>query len=166
MVRYLDKIMIMLALLAALTTAFNLFSGNFKKLLTPSDTTTEIVVVDMLRIDIAQKRFVSDRLQANPGAQGIASAFRATKDVVAAARKVAPGKAIAVKQAFLYSPYDDITDEVLAELGLEQYSGGKGENVSSKLYTSSPSLSLSKMPPAVREEIKTNGDDENVSLPY
>jgi len=159
MTKYLEKTLIVTAVIAILITAWNLMPISFKQHFVPG-APDDIVVVDMLRLDVAQRRFVADLLAENPGASGIASAFRATRDVVAAAKAVAPGKSVMVKQAFLYTDYPDITDEVLVELGLDP-----SVDLSINSDILSEKIEVPKQGEAVREHRESSGS-AGVALPY
>jgi hypothetical protein len=110
---------ILIVIAAVFAICFTIWNVSGLKLKSALNTGHQIVVVDLLRVEAAQRKFVADVLKQEQGPAGMASAFRATGDVVTAARAVAPGAAIAVKQAFLYSEYPDITNQVLKELGLD-----------------------------------------------
>jgi hypothetical protein len=115
--KLIDVALIIGAIVAVLFTAWNIAPDSWFKSFGGAG--KDIVVVDMLKIDVAQRKFVAEMLKKEAGASSVASAFRATGDVIEAARTIAPNKTIAVKQAFLYSEYPDITNDVLIELGLD-----------------------------------------------
>jgi hypothetical protein len=76
-----------------------------------------VVLVDMLQVEVAQRKYVKKVLGTDASVGSLAAAFRASGDVVAASRQVAPNANIAVKQSFLHSNHPDITNQVISALG-------------------------------------------------
>lgn len=156
---------ILLAVIAAgaiVFTALKFFDVEIHNRLDSGD---NIVVLDMIKVEIAQRKYVSEILKKDVGVGGIAAAFKASGDIVKATKIVAPGYNVAVKQAFLYSDYPDITNEVIKTMGLPSVSSEEAENILSSEGT------VDSMPLSFGD-IGLNGDQPSKSkkrkfdLPY
>lgn len=139
--------------LVVLSTGYNVYAKY------DHNTGSEPYVIDMLKIDAAQRLKVSKILGEATTSGDYYDAFKASGSVMAAAREVSGGRPVAIKQAFLIHDYVDITDRVIEVMDLPN--PGDDFKVPERLL---PEAKDSGKPSAKLEDAVSNNRD--VGLPY
>jgi hypothetical protein len=133
-------------------TAYNLYQNY------PIGGESEPYVVDLLKVQAAQRLKVSSILGQSTSTSDYYEAFNASGSIMAAAKAVAKGSPVVVEQAYLIHNFTDITDEVLEQMGLPNPGKDFSLKASGVVPSSEPEPSA-KIPPAV-------SNPTNVDLPY